>query len=77
MSGVVIKRDHQGGDIPGYHEPVWLGHIVFRDSAGRPHQHGRTRFASVVCNNPGCKYEALVNAEVVVQAAATKRGRRR
>lgn len=63
---IVIRSAHGGGEIEDYHEPVWLGRQVFRDSRGRPHQHGRTRFAVVVCNNPGCKYEALVNAEAVV-----------
>lgn len=74
--GVILRRDHKGGDIPDYHEPVWLGHQVWRDTAGRPHPHGRTRFAVVSCNNPGCQYEALVNAEVVVAAVAKSKAKK-
>lgn len=68
---VVVPRGHGKGD---YHEPVWLGHIVMRDSAGRRHRNGGTRFAVVKCNNTECPYEALVNAEVV--AAQTKQVKR-
>lgn len=66
---IVLRHDHEGGDIPDYHEAVWLGENVVRDRRGRPHRHGYTRFAKVICNNPGCKYLALVNAEAVARMA--------
>lgn len=62
-NNVLVRHAHDVGD---YHEPVWLGRQVFRDSRGRPHQHGRTRFAVVVCNNVDCQYEVLVNVEALV-----------
>lgn len=65
--GVIIKREHGGGEIPDYHDPVWLGGSVNRDKLGRRHPHGWTRFVVVRCNNPGCKYEALINAEEIVK----------
>lgn len=62
----IIRHDHEGGVIPDFHPPVWLGESVLRDRSGRRHPHGMTRFARVICNNPGCKFEALVDAEAVV-----------
>lgn len=67
--GFVLRHDHEGGEIPDYHEPIWLGDHVLRDRRGRPHRHGWTRFARVICNNPGCRYEALVSAEAVARQA--------
>lgn len=65
MPGVLIKHDHEGGEIPDYHENVWLGDSVLLDRIGRKHRNGYTRWAVVICNNPKCKFKALVNAEVV------------
>lgn len=65
---MVLRHDHGEGDIPDYHEPIWLGDSVLRDRRGRPHRNGQTRWALVRCNNPGCPFEALVNAEIVVRA---------
>ena len=62
---VIVRHGHDGGDIPDYHEPVWLGESILRDAYGRPHRNAWRRFARVVCNNPGCPFEALVNAEAV------------
>lgn len=50
-----------------YHQVVWLGESVYRDSIGRRNNHGYHRFAVVKCNNPECLFEALVNAEVIVE----------
>jgi hypothetical protein len=75
---VILRADHDDeGDIPDYHAAVWLGDSVIRDRAGRPHRHAGTRFARVICNNPGCGYEALVNAEIVAYMASVQghRGR--
>lgn len=69
--GVVVRHPHTGGDILGYHENVWLGEHVLRDRRGRRHRHGWARFARVICNNPGCQFEALVNAETVAAATRT------
>jgi hypothetical protein len=68
---LVQRHPHNKGEIPDYHEPVWLGDTVHRDRAGRPHPNGRTLFARVICNNPGCEFEVLVNAEVVAAALTT------
>lgn len=66
---VIIRHDHGEGKIPDFHEPVWLGESVMRDRSGRPHRFGFTRFARVICNNPGCPFEALVSEGSIVEAA--------
>lgn len=68
--GVLVLREHEGGDIPDYHEAIWLGDTVVRDARGRSHRHAGTRFAVVICNNPGCKFHVLINAELVAAVAA-------
>ena len=65
----IIQKQHKGGEIEDYHEPVWLGWSEQLDTLGRSNNNGWTRWAVVVCNNPGCEFRALVNAEVVVAAA--------
>lgn len=66
---MIVRHPHGEGSIPDYHEAVWLGDSVVRDRAGRSHKHAFTRFAVVICNNPGCPFKALVNAEVVAWEA--------
>jgi hypothetical protein len=65
---MVVRRAHSDLDGDTYHEPVWLGESVLRDRLGRRNRHGSTRWVVVVCNNPKCVYEALVNVEAVCAA---------
>lgn len=54
--------EHEGGEIPDYHEMVWLGEtLTGRDKSGRRHRHGREEFLLMVCNNPGCKGSGIVS----------------
>ncbi len=62
-----VVRGHKGGTIPDYHEPVWLGGSVQRDSLGRRNVHGYTRWLRIVCNNPDCEFEALINPEAALR----------
>lgn len=64
-AGVVVRHEHEGGEIPDYHQWVWMGDSVLRDKAGRPHRNGWRHFAVVRCNNPGCLGEVLVDAEEI------------
>ena len=67
MTSIIVRHGHEGGDIPVYHEPVWTGSSAIRDRKGRPHRNAGTTFAVIVCNNPGCAFEALLDVEGVIR----------
>lgn len=75
---VKLIHPHLETDFDPYHEMVLMGYrkpdVEYRDSLGRRHQHGYTRWHRAICNNPDCPGEALIQLDRVTVDACSEVG---